>query len=248
MTHSPRLHPAFTSAPLRGPSFGPCPTVKRSKIQMTLAFLTFVATSFVFSASSLAEATETPGRIAFDFPHAPPATVEVQLKHGLLSALTDIVAAAVDGATEGLMESGDGRPAIQESAELLQAVKQILASTNEVVREIRVNMYENMSDSQSAASMADYYRTQLAESAWDHVVQIREGDTHIVVFTQQAESTIRGVFVMVSEGDELLLANAVCELSPERVKALTNQATKVGLKFGLADVLESAMREVRGRR
>ena len=48
------------------------------------------------------------GRVDFDFADAPPATVEVDLREGMLSAITGIGQAAVQGVAEALVESGAG--------------------------------------------------------------------------------------------------------------------------------------------
>lgn len=184
-----------------------------------------------------------PGRVEFDFPGAAPANVEIDLKNGMLSALTDIAVAAVDGAAEGIRESGQG-DAVRESTEIMGAVREVLGVTSEVVREVRLRMYEGLEDSTSQASMLKYYQEKLDGNNWDNVVRVREGDENVAVCVHREGSSIRGIFVMVAERNEMVLANVVCELNPEKIKQLTHKATKIGMRFGLGEAIEDVMREI----
>ena len=52
---------------------------------------------------------------------------------------------------------------------------------------------------------------------------------------------LRGIFVLVSEEDELVLANVVCELAPDRVRQVAHGATLICMKFGLDKAIQQAM-------
>ena len=184
-----------------------------------------------------------PGRVEFDFQNAAPANVEIDLKNGMLSALTDIAVAAVDGATEGLRESGQG-DAVRESTEIMGAVREVLGLTSEVVKEVRLRIYEDLEDASSQMAMQKYYQEKLDGNNWDNVVRVREGDESVAVCVHREGSAIRGIFVMVAENDEMVLANVVCSVTPEKVKQLTHKATKIGMRFGLGDAIEQVMREI----
>lgn len=184
-----------------------------------------------------------PGRVEFDFPGGAPANVEIDLKNGMLSALTDIAVAAVDGAAEGIRESGQG-DAVRQSTEIMGALREVLGLTGEVVKEVRLRVYEGMEDSSTLASMQKYYQEKLDDGSWDNVVKVRDGDENVAVCVHREGSAIRGVFVMVGERDEMVLANVVCELTPDKIKQLTSKATKIGMRFGLGDAIEEMMREI----
>ena len=206
---------------------------------------------FIFAASTvllaqtivIAGQVEKSGRVDFDFDGAPAANVEVDLKNGTLASMSNIATAAVEGMIDGLNESAES-PAIRESTHLLNAVREIVGLTTEVVREVRVRVYEDLPDQQVHANMLAHYQEKLSNDDWDKVISVREHGEQVAVCVQQTDSAINGVFVMVAERDELVLANVVCELTPERVKELTSKATKVGMKFGLGDAIEQAMREI----
>ncbi len=74
--------------------------------------------------------------------------------------------------------------------------------------------------------------------------RVRDADESVVVCVLQHASAIRGLFIMVSDRDDLVLVNVVCQLTPENVKQLTNQATKIGMKAGLEGLIEDAMKRI----
>ena len=49
---------------------------------------------------------------------------------------------------------------------------------------------------------------------------------------------------MATDGDNVVITNIVCDISPENVKKLTSTATKVGLEHGLAQVIEQKMKQL----
>ena len=58
------------------------------------------------------------------------------------------------------------------------------------------------------------------------------------------EGAVRGAFVVASEGDDLVLVNVVCNISPEKVNTLIAKATQIGLDNGLQRVLEQKLRQL----
>ena len=192
------------------------------------------------------------GRVAFDFDDAPAAKVAVDLNQGMLSAISGMGKAAIQGVVEGLAESeqGHGSRAIQESSQHLDAINEVVQLTSSVLCEVRVRVYEGFSDQPSdiRESMIEHYESKLDDGNWDNVVRVQEGDDNIVVRAIRRDSAIHGVFVIVCEHDELVMVNVVCELSPEKIQQLTSQATKIGMKFGLEEVISRAMEEIHRRR
>jgi hypothetical protein len=52
---------------------------------------------------------------------------------------------------------------------------------------------------------------------------------------------------VAGENNDLVLANVVCDISPENVKKLTATAAKIGLENGLQQILEVQMRQMKHR-
>jgi hypothetical protein len=212
--------------------------------------LTTIAPLTASAEPSPSDQADVMGRVEFDFEGAPPATIEVDLSHGMLSDVAGIGQAAVGGVVEALIQSGGSEDSsIQQSAEHLEAVNQILSTLSGVVHEVRVRVYENAVElaQPERASMISHYQQKLNGTDWDNVVRVREGEGSVVVCTLRSGGAIRGLFVMVSEHDDLVIANVVCELTPDKVKQVTNQATRIGMKFGLKKVIQDAMRGVNQR-
>lgn len=228
----------------------------RSKILVSLAVLAFPA---LWAATAPAQVSRTQarsqshdhatevGRLEFDYDDGPTPTVEVDLKHSVLSALTGITESAIAGVTDALREDSNS-PVVRESVEHVEAAQQILNLASEAVREVRVQFYDQIEDSGDTARMVEHYRNKLSESDWDRVVQFREDETQVTVCVQQEEEVIRGFFVIFAERNECVLANVVCDLEPERIRQITHQATQLGMKFGLEQAIESAMRDMNGHR
>ncbi len=187
-------------------------------------------------------------RIDFDFPESPPATVEVDLNHGMMSAISGIGQAAVGGVVEGLLESEPGRstPEVAKSAEHLQAVNQILSELTGVVHEVRVRVYDNLGDAapELRGRMVDHYVNQLKGSSWDNVVRVHDHGSKVNVNVLRENEAIRGLFVIVSEQNQFIMANVVCDLTPERIKQVSHGATTIGMKFGLDRAIKQAMTEM----
>ena len=62
----------------------------------------------------------------------------------------------------------------------------------------------------------------------------------------EAAGAIQGIFVTATDGDSVVIANVVCDISPENVKTLTSTATKIGMENGLAQVIEQKMKKFPG--
>ena len=61
----------------------------------------------------------------------------------------------------------------------------------------------------------------------------------------RADGSIKGVFVIASESNKLVLVNVICDISPENAKRLTTAAVKAGLQAGLDKQLEEAMKHMK---
>lgn len=190
---------------------------------------------------------EVAGRVQFDFPHAPPATVEVDLGEGMLTDMSGIAQAAIEGVVEGLLESAQGQEGtLQLSARHLNSIREVVQSMNGMVREIRVRVYENLPENTVALqkTMSTHYQQKVQNAGWDNLVRVNDGQSRVNVCALRRDGAIHGLYVMVSENDELILVNIVCNLSPSGVQQVTKFATQIGLRVGLEQALQEAIREL----
>jgi hypothetical protein len=193
----------------------------------------------------------TPGRIEFDDTSLPPATVEIDLQQSMFHDLFGLGDAAVAGVAETLLQSAgsdSGSEGLRLAAEQLQAARQILQLASDVVHEVRVRVYENLpSELGQPATLVAPYDGQLRAGNWDTVVQVRDGDDSVRVSLLRESGAVRGVFIVAADGSDLVLANVVCDASPENVKKLTSAAAKIGLENGLGKEIEAKMRRLHQR-
>lgn len=196
------------------------------------------------------ERSDASGRIDFEAADLPPATVEVDLSQGMFNDLFGIGDAAVEGVAESLRQSAErnGGEGTRMAAEQLAAARQILQLASEVVREVRVRVYDQRPEGEaSPQELAAKFDAQLREGNWDNVVVVREDNSSVRVSVLRGEGTVRGFFIVAGENNDLVLANVVCDISPENVKKLTSAAAKIGLENGLQQILEVQMRQMKHR-
>ena len=216
----------------------------------------FAAVVFYVAAAAPAQESERresrpTGHIDFAAADLPPANIEVDLSQGMFRDLFGIGDAAVAGVAETLLASAEenrGAEGARLAAEQLAAARQIMQLAAEVVREVRVRVYEDLPEgSARPEEMAGKFDDQLSQGEWDNVVRVREDEASVRVSLLREDGAIRGVFVVAAENDELVLVNVVCDVSPENAKRLTSAAAKIGLENGLQQVIEMKMREMKHR-
>jgi hypothetical protein len=200
--------------------------------------------------SSPSDREERIGRIEFDYANAPPATVELDLSQGLLADFAGIGQAAIAGVSQALSESSAGSDeAIRQSSEHLQSVNQIVSALTGVIHEVRVRVYDDLGqDASTRDSMVAHYQQKLRGTDWESIVRVSEDNANVNVSAVRSDGAIRGVFVVVTEDDEVVMANIVCELTPEKVQQVTHQATSIGMKMGLEQAIREMMREMQQHR
>lgn len=192
-------------------------------------------------------------RVDFDHPGGGTATVEVDLPAGLFGDVIGLGDAAIAGVAEGLLKakaSSEAGADVKLATDQLAGLRTIIGSLKGAVGEVRLRVYEGRDGGASpdADGVADFYAKKLEGTAWSRIVNVRDGDDRVAVFLMRDDGAIRGVFVVAGETDDLVLANVLCDLSPERVKQITQQATSIGLELGGEDALREIVRELRGRR
>lgn len=185
------------------------------------------------------------GRIDFEGADLPPANIEVDLSQGMFSDLFGIGDAAIAGIADTLSQNSDGNKhpeATQVAAEQLEAARQILNLAGNVVREVRVRGYEEMPE-----GVVSYFDSKLNDDQWETLVRVRKGDENARVSLLRQQGAVRGIFVIASDGNGLIVVNAVCDISPDNVKKLTTAATRIGLENGLAQAINEKMQKMNHR-
>lgn len=197
-------------------------------------------------AMAMAQAADgNSGHIDFTSVDLPPATVEVDVSQEIFSDLFGLGDAAIAGVVESLLQSNDAQKsqATELAAEQLAAAREIIQLAKQVVREVHVRVYEKMTDDEnSALKLAARFEEQLSGGQWDSIVKVRDGNDSAHISVQRVDGSILGVFVIVGDGSDMVLANVVCDISPENIKSLTAAATKIGLENGLRDVIEHQLK------
>jgi Domain of unknown function (DUF4252) len=187
------------------------------------------------------------GRVAFDYTDLPPATVEVDLSQGLLSDIFGIGNAAVAGVTEALANyagTNKGTEGTRLAAEKVTAVHQIVQTLGQVVREVHVRAYEGLPDQTGLTDkLLSHYDERVHAGNWENVIRVQERGNTVRVAVARAEGGIRGLFVIVVDGHNVVMSNLVCDVSPDNTKKLTAIAAKTGLDAGLGQMLEAKMRK-----
>ena len=202
-----------------------------------------------------AQSTETSkerpvGRINFEVAELPPANVEVDLSQEMFKDLYGLGDAAIAGVAETLMKStADNRSSqVVVAAEQLEAARQIIHLAGDVVREVRVRAYEELPEGMDASEkLFKPFEEQLRNENWETLVRVRTEEQVVRISVLRKEGALQGIFVTASDSENVVLANAVCDISPENVKKITSAATKIGLENGLAQAIEQQMKKMPAR-
>jgi hypothetical protein len=206
---------------------------------------TLAVAMLVAPAAAWAQAAGQAGHIDFSSVDLPPATVEVDLSQEIFGDLFGLGDAAIAGVIQSLTQASDaqGSEATQFAAGQLAAAREIIQLAKKVVREVHVRVYENLADEEhSAVDLAARFDKQLSSGQWDSIIKVRDGNDSAHVSFQRVEGSVLGVFVVVADGNDIVLVNVVCDVSPENVKQLTAAATKIGLENGLRKVIEHQLK------
>lgn len=224
---------------------------RRAAGNVLLAAVTFGLAAAAHSQATAADSGSPIGRIDFTVAKLPEANVEVDVSQEMFRDLFGIGDAAIAGVAETLMKAtgdSDTAKSTKLAAEQLEAARQIVQLAGNVVREVRVRVYEDMpKDSESPAKLFGQFDEQLKSAHWETLVKVHDGENVVRVSAIRHEGALKGIFVNVTDGDSLVLANVVCDISPENVKKLTSTATKVGLDNGLAQQIAMKMKHMPGK-
>jgi uncharacterized protein DUF4252 len=219
--------------------------VRRSGDSLALATLTICLAAIAHSPAIAADEKATVGRLDFKAANLPEANVEVDLSQEMFRDLFGIGDAAIAGVAETLLKSsgsGDSAKSTKLAAEQMEAARQIIQLAGNVVREVRVRVYKDLPDDVAADKLFKPFDEQLQSGNWESLARVRDDENVVRVSAIRGDSALKGIFIQATDGDSVIIANVVCEVSPENVKKLTSAATKIGLENGLATAIEMKMK------
>jgi hypothetical protein len=125
------------------------------------------------------------------------------------------------------------------AAHQLQAAREIIQLAGNVVREVHVRLYEGLPENiDGANALTKPFEEQLRSDNWETIARVRDDENLVRVAVIRNEGSVKGVFVVATDGESVALANVVCDVSPDNVKKLTSAATTIGLENGLATQLQ----------
>jgi hypothetical protein len=184
-----------------------------------------------------------PGRIEFDYADGPQAAVEFDLGPGMAGDLFGIGDAAVAGVADALAKAAgakQGAEGTRFAADQVKAAEQIVATLKEVVRGVRVRVYNGQGDQTAEMEkLIGHYNDKLKAENWETILKAHERNQTVTVSAIRGAGGIKGVFVAATDGHGTALVNVVCDISPENVKKLSTVAMNSGLQAGLGQVLEA---------
>jgi len=185
------------------------------------------------------------GRIDFAAANLPQATVEVDVTQGMLGDMFGLGDAAIAGIVESLSQSPaaqNNQATAEMATEKLSAAREVIQLAKDLVTEVRVRVYEDFPEaSQESVTNGSLFDEQLTRGQWDKAVRVKDGNDSVQLSFLRSDGALRGVLVVVADGSDVVLANVVCDVTPENVKKLTAAATKIGLENGLLQQIERKM-------
>jgi Domain of unknown function (DUF4252) len=213
------------------------------------AVLLYASATATYAQDAGPQAATEIGRIEFDQAGSAKKFVEVDLSPAMFGDLFGIGDAALSGVVEALQDSPqakDGSQAIQMAAEKAAAGREFVAIAKSVVKSVHLRAYDGLENpAQEQAKMLAHYDQQLQSGGWESAIRAQDGNKSVQVSAVQADGAIRGLFIIASEQNKLVLVNVLCDVSPENAKRLTNAAVKVGLDAGLDKQLEQALKHMK---
>ena len=210
------------------------------------AVLLYVGVAAAYAQETTPPSSETLGRIEFNHPGSAKKYVEFDLGAAMFGDLFGIGDAALAGVVDALSESPqakEGSQAIQMAAEKAAAAREFVDIAKNVINSVRVRAYDGLENAaEEQATVSTHYDKQLQSGGWESMLRAHDGDKNVQVSAVRADGAIKGLFVVASERDKLVLVNVLCDISPENAKRLTTAAVTAGLQAGLDKQIEKAMK------
>ena len=114
-------------------------------------------------------------------------------------------------------------------------MRQIVQLAGQVVKGVRVREYDEAAPLAIKEVGAPHFSAKLKAQNWETVVRVRSEDELYVVTCYASDGAIKGFFLIVHDEDSTVLANVVCDLSPENMQKLASAASMAGVKLGLGE-------------
>lgn len=213
------------------------------------AAMLYVGVTTATAQESQPTAAENIGRVDFDYPGAAKASVEIDLSRDMFGDLFGIGDAALAGVVEALNQSPqaqEGSEAIKQAAAQAAASRELVSIAGEAIHDIRVRVYEGLQQpAEEKEGVIAHYDAKLNQGGWESTVRVQDGDDKVRVSAVRANGAIKGLFIVAADGNDLVLVNVTCDLSPENAKKLTTAAVKSGLQAGLDKHLEHALKHMK---
>jgi hypothetical protein len=178
--------------------------------------------------------------IDFDHPGDESPSVDLSLPGETVRDLAGLGDAALAGVAEALIRAGgasDKAVEVKMAAEGLADIRKLVTTVQGALQQLHVQVYRNASSESFAQQVSGHYTQKLKGSSWDKLVVAHEGSESATVYVLRQSGAFRGVLVIATNGKELVLANAACDLSPERVQQVADQAVSLAVKFGGEEAL-----------
>lgn len=188
------------------------------------------------------------GRIEMDVPELPPPSVELDFGQGLIRHAIEMGDAAAAGFLQGLTDSADPSTAdnMKYIAQQLTSAREFSDAAGEVIQEVHVRAWEQMdSDGNPAEVALEHFDDRLRADGWSPTIKARETNKQACVFVLHEDDSVRGVFLIASEGEKLALVNVIGNLSTENIHRLTETLTRIGVQLGLDKKLNRAVGEIK---
>lgn len=209
------------------------------------AVLLYVGVASSQAQESSSRSTADIGRIEFTHSGTSDKFVEINLSPAMFGDLFGIGDGALAGIADALQNSSqvkEGSEAIKLAAEKTAAARELVGIVKDVVTSIRLRAYEGLENAkEEQVKLSEHYDEQLQSGGWENAIRAQEGEKYVQVAAVRDDGAIRGLFVIASEGNKLVLVNVVCDISPENAKKLTSAAVKSGLEAGLGKQIEEAL-------
>jgi len=213
------------------------------------AVLLYVGVAAAYAQETTPQSSATVGSIEFNHPGAAKKFVEIDLSQAMFGDLFGIGDAALAGVVEALSDSPqakEGSQAIQQAAEKAAAARELVSIAKNVIGSVRVRAYEDLENlAEEKSSVIAHYDQQLQSGGWENAIRAQDGDKSVQISAVRSDGSIKGLFIVASEGNNLVLVNVICDVSPENAKQLSTAAVKAGLQAGLGKELEKAMKHVK---
>jgi hypothetical protein len=180
------------------------------------------------------------GKVEFDCPGLPEASMELNLSRGMFKDLAGIGDAAIVGVFKGLAKATETPPEEITECGHMKAIHELLEMTGGLVQGVHVWVYEDESKFPIKDAVA-HYGKKLKSQNWETVLKVRADDEFHMLTVLRSEGAIKGVFLLTHDDSTTVLANILCDISPDRIEKLTAAAAATGIQLDFDETTHKSM-------